>query len=155
LSSKTTEFKEATEASALKNVNAKKVFFVLLPVFVVTCAFARVPPGISVEEALKIAKEPETSLIDVRTSQEYVEGHIEGAVNVPVAEIQSSWQGLPKDHYAPIIVYCTIGVRSSKARVILKERGYTRVYNLKGGIESWKAAGQPVVKSPLETSPYH
>lgn len=139
----------------MRDLNGKKVLFLFLPVVFLACAFARVPSGISVEEALKIAKEPGAMIIDTRTAQEYADGHIDGAVLIPVTEIQSSWQGLPKDHYAPIIVYCTIGVRSSKARVILKERGYTRVYNLKGGIEAWKAEGQPMVKSLLETSPYH
>lgn len=131
------------------------LMLLLLPAVVLVSGMTRVPPGISVDEALKIAKEPGAMIIDTRTAQEYAEGHIDGAVLIPVAEIQASWQGLPKDHYAPIIVYCTVGVRSSKARVILKERGYARVYNLEGGIEAWKSAGQPVVKSLMDKSPYH
>ena len=72
-------------------------------------------------------------IFDVRTPEEYAEGHYEGAVNIPLNEIESRIDEFsPKDE--PIIVYCQSGNRAESARTILIENGYTNVYNA-GGLE--------------------
>jgi len=92
---------------------------------------------IEADEALQILKDnPDAVLLDVRTEQEFISGHIAGAVLIPVDEISARIAELPDDFAAPIIVYCRSGNRSATAARMLIEAGYRKVYDL-GGINSW------------------
>ena len=71
-------------------------------------------------------------LIDVRSIQEYNEGHLEGAINIPVYDLENNIYMLPNIN-EEIIVYCASGHRSRQAKKILENYGYTNVYNLKNG----------------------
>ena len=82
-------------------------------------------------------------LLDVRTPAEFNEGHIEGAVNIPVEALASRISEVPTNQ--PIVVYCRSGNRSAQAGDILTEAGYTDVYDM-GGIISWTSAGYPIVQ---------
>jgi len=84
-------------------------------------------------------------LLDIREPMEWaVEGYIEEAVKIPMNEIPSRLDDLPKD--AEIIVYCHIGQRSAYVGAWLKEHGFENVYDLAGGIEAWHYAGLPVLR---------
>lgn len=80
-------------------------------------------------------------LIDVRTAEEFAEGHIAGAVNIPVDDIERRLAEIPSD--IPVVVYCRSGNRSARAARTLVENNYSQVYDL-GGIASWVSAGYPV-----------
>ncbi|MEW6287337.1 MAG: rhodanese-like domain-containing protein [Chloroflexota bacterium] len=84
------------------------------------------------------------TIVDIRTAEEFdKDGHIEGAVNVPMQEIFNSLDKLPaKD--APIVVNCVSGHRGSIVMMGLRLLGYTNVKNLAGGLNAWKAAKLPV-----------
>ena len=71
-------------------------------------------------------------LLDVRTPDEYREGHIPGSRNVPLQSIEQA-KSVAKDSATPLFVYCYSGSRSSQATAILKRMGYTNVKNI-GGI---------------------
>lgn len=73
-------------------------------------------------------------LIDVRTVEEFSAGHIEGAVNIPVQDLESRLAEVPKDR--PVIVYCRSGKRAGMAAQTLVEKGYTQVNDL-GGMGNW------------------
>jgi phage shock protein E len=74
-------------------------------------------------------------LIDVRTADEYAQGHIEGALNFPVETIADHLKELePKDGW--LVVYCRSGSRSAKAVGILKDGGFTKVFDL-GAMTNW------------------
>lgn len=74
-------------------------------------------------------------LIDVRSNQEYREGHLQGAFNIPDFEITNRVQReIPKKNQA-IVLYCQYGGRSKSASMIMKKMGYTNVYNLYGGLD--------------------
>lgn len=75
------------------------------------------------------AKYPIT-IIDVRSEQEYYEGHIDGAINIPLSNIKKQIINFVKDKDATIVVYCSAGIRSRKAQEILNLQGYNNVYNL-------------------------
>ena len=85
-------------------------------------------------------------LLDVRTPDEFKEGHIEKSVNY-------DWNG---DHFfdqiaalnkkAPVYVYCFSGGRSGEAASAMREKGFKKVFELQGGIRKWRAAGLPEVK---------
>jgi rhodanese-related sulfurtransferase len=98
---------------------------------------------ISPAEVFQIIKNDEDYLIvDVRTKEEYDSGHLEGALLLPVQELEGRLDELPMDK--PIIVYCRSGNRSRTAANILIDNGFTMVYDM-GGISSWTAEGYPVV----------
>lgn len=73
-------------------------------------------------------------LLDVRNHQEYEEGHLKGAINIPTYDLYRNAPKLLKDKEAIIIAYCTIGVRSESAVNILRRMGYINLYHLEGGI---------------------
>lgn len=74
-------------------------------------------------------------LIDVRTTAEFVGGHIEGAENVPIGDLPgavAAW-----DKAKPVVVYCQVGSRSLNASQYLRAQGFANVYNLSAGISRW------------------
>lgn len=85
----------------------------------------------------KLAKNEELILVDVRTPAEHSVQAIEGATLLPVQELSSWVDELPKD--VEIVVYCRVGNRSAFAAEHLARRGYT-VRNLEGGIAAWNKA---------------
>ena len=74
-------------------------------------------------------------LIDVRSRQEYSEGHLPASSNIPLYEIETQSVKLPKNKQNTIIVYCASGYRSRQAKEKLENMGYTNVYSLKNGLD--------------------
>ncbi len=74
-------------------------------------------------------------LLDVRTPAEYAQGHIEGAINLPLDALEDIENAVP-DKDTPVFVYCHSGARSGRAAAYLKGRGYAAVRNI-GGIMSY------------------
>lgn len=96
---------------------------------------------VSAEEFARRIKSADVYLIDVRTAEEYADGHIEGARNLDVTKesfVEDAKRMLPKDKV--IAVYCGSGKRSAVASGKLAAEGY-RVLNLDGGFAAWKEAG--------------
>jgi rhodanese-related sulfurtransferase len=86
-------------------------------------------------------KKRKTVVLDVRTSAEYQEGHIPGAVNVDVLDSAhfTNWiKG--KNRKTKYLLYCRSGKRSGRALVMMQEAGYRKLYHLNGGITGWKGA---------------
>ena len=75
-------------------------------------------------------------LVDVRTPEEYREGHIPGSINVPLQQIEDINLEV-SDVSTPLYVYCRSGVRSRQATAVLQEMGYEEVHNF-GGILDYK-----------------
>lgn len=86
-------------------------------------------------EDLKKIIECGALILDVRTAEEYKEGHIEGSLNIPLDEIGKAMTWLQKD--VPAVVVCASGNRSSHAVMVLKANGFEKVYN--GG--AWNSLG--------------
>lgn len=87
---------------------------------------------ITKEELQKLQKE-RAMIIDVRSPMEYKEEHINGAINIPLYDLRSKAKELLKDTRQPIIVYCSTGARSKKAKNELLKQGYINIYNLYEG----------------------
>lgn len=84
-------------------------------------------------------------VLDVRTAAEFEEGHVPGAVNIPVEDpdlLSTEWGEVPSD--GPVLVICRTGRRSAEASELLAEKGYTEVYDVGGGMRMWRAEGLPV-----------
>ena len=97
------------------------------------------PPEV---DALRASGAP-LSLVDVRESSEWEQGHIVGAAFVPRGHLESRIEAAIPDHDRPVVVYCASGVRSLLAARTLEEMGYTDVVSMSGGFQGWKTLGLP------------
>lgn len=95
------------------------------------------------EQELKGSKQ--TVLIDVREPGEFKGGHIQGAKNIPLSQLDRRLGEIPKDR--DLLLYCRSGMRSKSAARILMENGFTRLAHLRGGISAWSG---PVSKGQQE-----
>lgn len=106
--------------------------------------------SVSAHEFEKAIQTDSVQLLDVRTPQEYAEGHIDGALNINVQSDDFKKIAKRKLSKEPtVLVYCRSGRRSLDAAEILTELGY-KVVNLKGGIIEWEEDGLPITR--IETS---
>lgn len=101
---------------------------------------------VTARDAQDLVKKSAVTIIDIRTPEEYRNGHLKTAKLIPVAEIRSSPGEISLRKTSPILVYCQSGHRSSAAARMLKKAGFTNIFNLQGGIMSWQAAGGTVTK---------
>lgn len=95
-------------------------------------------------EAKPALENPDVQLIDVRTAAEYEGGHAPRAENHPLDELEASLARL--DREKPVYLICETGRRSQLGAEILRKNGFTDLYNIKGGISGWTAAGFPLEK---------
>jgi len=84
-------------------------------------------------------------VLDVRTSIEYYEGHIQGAININVYYLWENHSSLPAEKTRAIIVYCDNGFRSKTAAEKLDNYGYMNVSNMERGFNEWMKLGYPYV----------
>lgn len=87
-------------------------------------------------------------IIDVREPDEYAAGHIDSAINIPLHELLDNMAELPESKTMPILLYCHTQKRATHALVVLRELGYTNVFNLEGG---WEAYEEWVKNNPMPT----
>lgn len=99
-----------------------------------------------IEEFAVLIEDQEVQRLDVRTTAEYTEGHIPGALNLNV--LDHSFAAMADsilEKKAPVALYCRSGKRSKKAAALLSAKGY-RVYELESGFNGWTGAGKAVDK---------
>ncbi len=89
----------------------------------------------------KLKENKDMFLLDVREKEEYAAGHIPGAVNIYVGELEKRLDEVPSDR--PVVSMCSVGNRGGLGASILKRHGYSEVYNLLGGMKAWKKKGYP------------
>ncbi len=83
-----------------------------------------------------LKNDKEILLIDVRSPQEYKEFHLDGAINLPLYDIELQVGNKIKRKDTPMIIYCQSGSRSRKALQILKQEGYQNLFEIKGGLDN-------------------
>ena len=89
------------------------------------------------KEHLEKMVEQGAMLVDVRSPQEFAEGHLKDAILLPEYEIKENVNQVLPDKTQVIITYCSTGHRSQKAQEILQKLGYEKVYNLSNGLENY------------------
>lgn len=94
--------------------------------------------------ATRLINDAGAVVLDVRSPQEFSGGHLPNARNIPVAELDKRKGELPANK--PVIICCASGARSGRAAGLLRKAGRKDVFNLGGGLQSWRQAGLPVVK---------
>jgi rhodanese-related sulfurtransferase len=85
-------------------------------------------------------------LLDVRSQAEFDSGHILDARHVPQDQLAGSAESLKKYQEKVVIACCESGMRSGAAARVLQAQGFTKVVNLKGGLQAWRAENLPLVK---------
>ena len=94
----------------------------------------------------KLAADRSALVLDVRTPQEFANGHLPNAMAINIFDADFKQKVGKLDKSKAVYVYCAVGGRSAKASQILQESGFKTVYNMAGGFNSWQAAGLPSVK---------
>lgn len=84
-------------------------------------------------------------ILDVRTRDEYREGHITGSMHITLQHLEENLQKIP-DKTKTYYVYCRSGSRSSHAVAILHHAGYSNVHNMNGGLLTWMGKGYSLVR---------
>lgn len=105
--------------------------------------FGRVPEVAPVELNDKLGSDAPPQILDVRTRREYRNGHIEGAVHVPIFALRSKVDRLPFDRQKPVVTICLSAHRSIPAVRLLTSHGYTDVCQLRGGMLAWRRQKLP------------
>lgn len=125
------------------------IISILSAFLLVACSQGNAQENLTVEElnAVDLHKDGSKIVLDVRTSQEYAEGRIEGSENLDVLKTDLFTTSIEKlDKSKTYYVICRSGSRSQKAANQMKEAGFKNVFNITGGMQAWEAANFPVEK---------
>jgi rhodanese-related sulfurtransferase len=117
-------------------------FALLLPLPALATEIALIKPE-TVHARLQ-SKDAKPLIVDVREPHEFEAGHIDGALLAPLAAVKEKLAGVPKDR--EIVLVCRSGRRSGKAWETLTAAGFTKLWNMQGGMLAWEKLGYPVKK---------
>lgn len=95
-------------------------------------------------QELRTAQQSGEFVLDVRTPAEYAQGHVPGAVLLPLQDLPARLNEVPEDRR--VYVICRSGSRSAQASQVLSDGGRGNVYNVDGGMVAWEAAGFPTTR---------
>lgn len=104
------------------------------------------PARVGTGEFAAVIEQPGIQIIDVRTPEEFAEGHIAGAVNIPVQQADFGDRIAQLDPNTTYAVYCRSGNRSQPAVDAMEQAGITDIYELESGTKGWTAEGRPLTR---------
>lgn len=103
--------------------------------------------GLSPTDAVLLINREKAMVIDVCEPAEYAAGHVGGARNVPLGQLQEKLPGVARNKATPLILVCAAGSRSRSAAAIARKLGYEKAHSLAGGLKAWRDASLPVEKA--------
>ncbi len=115
------------------------------PLWISACSAHDDDNIISTTEAYQVWSQKDKSsfvFLDVRTPDEYQDGHIPGAINMPIQTLSEHLKNVPKNK--PLYLYCESGVRASRAASLLRSAGFKQVYNYEPSMRGWRKAHYPI-----------
>ena len=104
-------------------------------------------PGITPAQAVQLINREKAVVVDVCEPDEFAQGHIVGARNIPVNELETKLATAVKNKTLPLILVCQSGARAARAAALAKKLGYEQARTLGGGLTAWKAASLPLEKA--------
>jgi rhodanese-related sulfurtransferase len=118
-------------------------FFLLVSVAILMGSFTAYAEtqAISAVEANRLLSGQKAVIVDVREESEWNEQHIPGAIHIPLGQLNERLAELKEYKDSPVIAQCRSGKRSAKAADVLTSAGFSKVYNMEGGILAWDKAG--------------
>ena len=135
--------------AALLLTAAALAVFVARPAYAEDAKHEKAPEAvekISLERFEELRKGKDVVVLDVRSPDEYSEGHVPGARNLNVTDKTFAERVAKLDKDKTYLVYCQSGGRSTRAAAKMKELGFGKLYNFAGSMVEWEKAGKPVEK---------
>lgn len=127
--------------------NLTKTFAIVLLLFIVGCNNSQKTPKETKGETIEVVApeamyevlkdNPNAQLIDVRTAEEHSVSHLKNSQNICVTDDDFKEKAMSLNKNEPVYVYCKKGGRSARAAKVLKDLGFTKIYDLQGGITAW------------------
>ncbi len=105
---------------------------------------------VSPQQATHLINRESALVVDVRDRKAYNEGHITGALNIPYSQLAGRAGELEAHREQPVILACAMGQHSGAAGKVLRKLGFSQVVRLSGGVNEWRSAGFPLVRSAQE-----
>ena len=102
---------------------------------------------VGTQELVRLVNKENAVVLDVRERNEFMEGHIVDALNIPYASLESRLDEISQHKETPIVIACKMGQHSGAAGTLLRKNGFTNVMRLTGGYTEWCAQNLPVVKT--------
>ena len=103
---------------------------------------------IDVKQFDKMRHDKNTVVLDVRTKQEYDQGHVPDSTNIDISDPQFRKKIAALDPAKTFLVHCASGVRSDRAVRMMSTMGFEKLFDFHGGFRAWKQAGKPIEKGP-------
>ncbi|MBN8506806.1 MAG: rhodanese-like domain-containing protein [Burkholderiales bacterium] len=103
--------------------------------------------GVGAAEAVRLMNHEKAVVIDVCEPAEFAAGHVVGARNLPVGQIEAGAKALPANKTLPLVVVCATGARAGRAAGLLAKLGHEKVVVLQGGLAAWREANLPTEKT--------
>jgi rhodanese-related sulfurtransferase len=97
-------------------------------------------------EVTRLINHEDAAVLDIRTANDFENGHIINAVNIDVAKMGEQEKELEKYKDKTVVIYCGQGQESIRVARSLKTKGFEKLYSLKGGISAWQNASLPLTK---------
>ncbi len=103
--------------------------------------------GLSANGAVQLINREKAVVVDVSEAEEFATGHIGGAKNVPVGQLEDKLATAVKNKGLPLVLVCPTGARANRAVATAKKLGYAQAQALAGGLKAWKEANLPLEKA--------
>ena len=103
--------------------------------------------GLSPQDMVQLMNREKAVVIDVCSPEEFAQGHVIGAKNLPLGDLEAKLAQVVKNKATPVVMVCQVGARSARAAATAKKLGYDNVQSLAGGLKAWQAASMPIEKA--------
>ena len=103
--------------------------------------------GLSPQDMVQLMNREKAVVIDVCSPEEFAQGHVIGAKNLPLGDLEAKLAQVVKNKATPVVMVCQVGARSARAAATAQKLGYENVQSLAGGLKAWQAASMPIEKA--------
>ena len=103
--------------------------------------------GVTPNQAVQLINREKAVVVDVCEPAEYQAGHVGGARNIPLDQLQDKLPAAVKNKATPLVLVCASGVRSGRAVAIARKLGYENAQSLTGGLKRWRDADLPIERA--------
>jgi len=133
------------EGNYMKKLILAVMGVVSATLFLTSCSSDSSAQKVSPKEFSEVISDPSVVILDVRTPQEFAEGHLANAINIDFQSGNFEQEIASLDKSKTYAVYCRSSNRSGEAVKVMADAGFTRMYDMDGGIIDWQAAGGQIV----------
>ncbi len=105
------------------------------------------PGALSADGAVQLINREKAVVVDVCEPAEFAAGHVVGAKNIPLSQLEGKLATTVKNKALPVILVCQSGARSSRAVAVAKKLGFQNAHSLSGGMGAWRSANLPIEKA--------